>query len=160
MVKSDATARAACPNLAGLRCGNIDARTRQESYAPLRPRSQQFAVTQFARLRTGFACIHNNPNQRKKSSYRSKPTYRHRQPLFEAAGLWHLCYEIHLTNLSPSTWTLQGIAVTSETGATATERSECRAGQRSLSSWTHAECSTGCRSMTSRPAKPSSRTCG
>jgi hypothetical protein len=35
---------------------------------------------------------------------------------FRGSGVWHLCYEIHLTNLSSSTWTLQGIAVSSDTG--------------------------------------------
>ncbi len=35
---------------------------------------------------------------------------------FRGSGDWHLCYEIHLTNLTASTWTLQGIAVSSDTG--------------------------------------------
>jgi hypothetical protein len=38
--------------------------------------------------------------------------------VFRGSGAWHLCYEIHLTNLSPSTWTLQDIVVSSETGTT------------------------------------------
>jgi hypothetical protein len=36
---------------------------------------------------------------------------------FRGGGAWHLCYEIHLTNFSSSAWALQGIAVSSETGA-------------------------------------------
>jgi hypothetical protein len=38
--------------------------------------------------------------------------------VFRGSGVWHLCYEIHLTNWSPSTWTLQGIVVSSDSGTT------------------------------------------
>lgn len=36
---------------------------------------------------------------------------------FRGAGLWHLCYEIHFTNLASSIWTLQNISVSNEAGA-------------------------------------------
>ena len=36
---------------------------------------------------------------------------------FRGEGVWHLCYEIHLTNVSPSPWTLQRIQVSNENGA-------------------------------------------
>ena len=38
--------------------------------------------------------------------------------VFRGSGAWHLCYEIHLTNWSPSTWTLQAIVVSSDSGTT------------------------------------------
>jgi murein DD-endopeptidase len=36
---------------------------------------------------------------------------------FRGDGLFHLCYEIHLTNLSASGWTVQNIQVTNQSGA-------------------------------------------
>jgi hypothetical protein len=35
---------------------------------------------------------------------------------FRGNGLWHLCYEIHLTNLSPWSWSVQSIAVVGDAG--------------------------------------------
>jgi hypothetical protein len=35
---------------------------------------------------------------------------------FRGDGLYHLCYEIHITNLSPSGWTVQNIQVTNQSG--------------------------------------------
>lgn len=37
---------------------------------------------------------------------------------FRGDGLWHLCYEIHLANLSSLTWTVQNIRAKNESGAT------------------------------------------
>jgi Peptidase family M23 len=40
---------------------------------------------------------------------------------FRGDGAWHLCYEIHLTNVSPSVWSLQDIQVSNENGVRLSE---------------------------------------
>lgn len=40
---------------------------------------------------------------------------------FRGDGVWHLCYEIHLTNVSPSVWSLLDIQVSNENGAPLSE---------------------------------------
>ena len=37
---------------------------------------------------------------------------------FRGDGLWHLCYEIHITNLSSTAWIVQNIQAKSDSGAT------------------------------------------